>query len=82
MRILWDEFKRVSNQYKHGLNFAEIEAGFDWEGAKITPVHSGRFKAVGRLNDGTVVVIFAMLGSEAISIISLRRASLRERNAA
>jgi uncharacterized DUF497 family protein len=36
-------------------------------------------KAVGYFEDGTAVVIFATLGTEAISIISFRPASERER---
>lgn len=35
--------------------------------------------AIGRLADGTISVVFAYLGSEGISIISMRPASLRER---
>lgn len=35
--------------------------------------------AVGRLDDGSIAVIFATLGSEAISLISMRPASKAER---
>jgi uncharacterized protein len=80
MLITWDELKRRSNLDKHGLDFGDIESGFDWASARITPSKSGRFKAVGTLADGTVVVIFAALGTEAISIISLRAASRKERS--
>lgn len=38
----------------------------------------GRYAAIGRLN-GIIVVIFAVLGSEGVSIISARPASRRER---
>jgi uncharacterized DUF497 family protein len=81
MLIVWDEPKRLSNLAKHGLDFADVENGFDWANASITPVKDGRLKALGKLSDGTVVVIFAMLGTEALSIISLRPASKRERMA-
>jgi uncharacterized protein len=81
MRFVWDEPKRLSNLAKHGLDFADIENGFDWANARITPAKDDRFKAVGTLNEGTVVVIFATLGTEALSIISLRSASQRERTA-
>jgi uncharacterized DUF497 family protein len=80
MVITWDEPKRLSNLDKHGLDFADIEGGFDFAGATITRSSDGRFKAVGTLNDSAVVVIFAMLGTEAISIVSLRPASKRERS--
>ena len=79
MRFVWDEPKRLSNQAKHELDFADIEIGFDWASASITPMKDGRFKAVGKMNDKNVVVIFAPLGGEALSIISLRPASRKER---
>ena len=80
MRFVWDEPKRLSNKAKHGLDFADVESGFDWVNASIMPTQDGRFKAVGRLNGKKVVVIFAALGTEALSIISLRPASHRERS--
>lgn len=78
MRIVWDERKRLANLDKHGLDFADI-AEFDWESAAIEPSYGGRLKAVGRVADGTAVVIFATLGREAISIISFRPAHRKER---
>jgi len=80
MHFVWDEPKRLSNNAKHGLDFADVENGFDWVNASITPTQDGRFKAVGKLNGKRVVVIFATLGTEALSIISLRPASHRERS--
>ena len=44
----------------------------------IGPAKNGRYFAVGRL-DGVVIVIFAALGAEAISIVSARPASRKER---
>jgi uncharacterized DUF497 family protein len=79
--IVWDELKRLANLAKHGLNFADIEAGFDWESAEIETSRQRRLKAVGTLNNEAVVVIFAALGTEAISVISLRPASRKERSA-
>lgn len=82
MKIIWDEPKRLANIEKHGFDFADID-GFDWESAIIekSPIEAGmsRFKAIGYFRDGTMAVIFATVGSEAISIISFRRASSRER---
>jgi len=78
MRFLWDETKRLANLEKHGLDFADI-ALFDWEGCVISEGHTGRRKAVGRFRDGTAAVIYAMLGTEAVSIISFRPASAKER---
>lgn len=79
MIITWDEPKRLANLDKHGMDFADV-ASFGWADAVITTTHSKRFKAVGRFVDGTAVVIFAMLGTEAISIVSFRPASARERS--
>jgi uncharacterized DUF497 family protein len=68
----------VANFQKHCLDFADV-VFFDWSGAVIETTHSHRMKAVGYFEDGTAVVIFATLGTEAISIISFRPASEGER---
>ena len=36
--------------------------------------------AIGRLADGTIAVVFATLGPEGVSVISMRPASRKERN--
>ncbi len=77
----WDEFKRRRNYAKHGLDFADV-ANFDWENAHVTISERDgkrRFKAVGYYKDGTAVVVFATLGTEAVSVISFRPANVRER---
>jgi uncharacterized DUF497 family protein len=79
MKIVWDEPKRIANFQKHGLDFADV-VDFDWETAVIDATYSSRVKAIGFFADGTAVVIFATLGTEAVSIISFRQASVRERN--
>lgn len=81
MNFVWDEAKRPSNLAKHGFDFAEVEANFDWASVALTPAKLKRFKAVGLLKAEIVVLVFASLGSEALSLVSLRRASQRERNA-
>lgn len=83
MKIVWDEPKRRANLEKHGFDFADI-SDLDWASAIIEdgkPDASGgrRLKAIGYFRDGTAAVIFATLGTEAISIISFRPASDRER---
>jgi len=77
--ITWDERKRVYNLAKHGIDFAVIEDDF-FDDAVILPAHSRRLQAIGWL-DGhqIVVVIFKPLGSEAVSLISARRANKKER---
>jgi hypothetical protein len=83
MRILWDEPKRQLNIVTHGLDLADAES-FDWETAIVVPGHAGkggrpRFRAIGGLGDELVTLVFSPLGAEAISVISLRRASRAER---
>jgi len=79
MQIVWDEPKRQANIDKHGLDFAQLTPEFFLE-SFVKDTKRGRFQAIGRLADGTVSVIFAVLGSEGISIVSMRPASDRERN--
>lgn len=78
MKITWDEAKRIANLQKHGFDFEDVYF-FDWKHAVITTSHGGRFKAIGYYEDGTAVVVYALLGSEAVSIISFRPASNKER---
>jgi uncharacterized protein len=37
MRIVWDEPKRLANLAKHGLDFQELDHGFDFAEAIIRP---------------------------------------------
>jgi len=83
MKIVWDGPKRLANIAKHGLDFADA-IFLDWHNAVIEPARADRhgkrrMKAIGRFVDGTAVVIFATLGTEAISLISFRAAHDKER---
>jgi len=78
MKIIWDEHKRQSNIEKHGLDFADLDLDF-FETAIVLPVKVGRFMAINVFLDGAATVVFATLGSEAISVISMRPASRKER---
>ena len=79
MKIVWDEPKRIANFEKHGLDFAELSYEF-FLASVVIPAKDGRSKAIGRLRDGTVVVIFLTLGTEALSVISMRPARKDERS--
>ncbi|MEY9100499.1 uncharacterized DUF497 family protein [Sinorhizobium fredii] len=79
MKITWDEPKRIANIEKHGLDFADLSLEF-FLASLVVPAKNGRSKAIGRLQDGTVVVIFVTLGSEALSVISMRPARKDERS--
>jgi hypothetical protein len=78
MEILWDEPKRRANLSKHGLDFAELDAVF-FEDAVLYPARSPRLRAIGLFGDRMITVIFRPLGNEAISVISMRPASVVER---
>lgn len=80
MKIVWDEPKRLANIAKHGgLDFADLTEEF-FLTSIIKPAKKNRFSAIGRLNaSGVLVVIFAVLGSEGISVISMRPAKPKER---
>lgn len=79
MKIIWDETKRIANIEKHGLDFADLSLDF-FLASLVVPAKNGRSKAIGRLEDGTIVVIFVTLGSEALSVISMRPARKDERS--
>lgn len=77
--IVWDEPKRLSNLAKHGLDFADLDEAFFLQ-AVVVPVKDGRHMAIGRLADGTIAVVFALLGREGLAVISMRPASRKERS--
>ena len=77
MKIVWDEPKRNANLAKHGIDFADITEDF-FADALIGAAKSDRYFAIGEMN-GIIVVIFATLGTEGVSIISARPASAKER---
>ena len=81
MLIVYDEPKRRSNLVKHnGMDFAWLTAAF-FEAAAIFPARTGRSLAIGELNGQVIVaVVFKPLGSEALSVISMRPASRKERS--
>ena len=80
MKLVWDEPKRQRNIAKHGLDFAVLTSEF-FENARIEDAKSGRFLAVGEFEGVTIIaVVFRPLGSEALSIVSMRRANKAERN--
>ena len=78
MKIVYDPVKRLSNLEKHGFDFADLDEAFFLE-AKIAPANQGRWRATGEFGETIVTGIFSVLGAEAISIVSMRRASRKER---
>jgi uncharacterized protein len=79
VKIVWDEPKRLANIVKHdGLDFADLDEAF-FERAMIVPAKGSQLIAVGRLANDVVVVVFVALGSEGVSIVSMRPANAKER---
>ena len=80
MKIVWDEPKRRANLQKHGLDFADLDEAF-FENALVASGNKlRRWRAIGVNAGGVIVVVFARLGREGISIISMRPASKNERD--
>ena len=78
MFITWDEPKRLANIDKHGLDFADLTDEYFLR-AVVVQAKQDRYMALGRLDDGTLAVVFVALGNEAVSVISMRPASKSER---
>ena len=82
--IVYDEPKRLANLDKHGLDFAAFETSFSWHDAVVLPARPSRtgrerLRLVGRIDGDLVVAVVSPLGSEALSLVSLRRAGADER---
>jgi hypothetical protein len=78
MKIVYDENKRRLNLEKHGLDFTALDTEFFYS-AVIVDTKLNRMKAIGIFRDGKISVVFFRLGSEGISVISMRPASRMER---
>jgi uncharacterized protein len=78
MKIVWDEPKRLSNLDKQGFDFADLTLGFVLD-ATIVSARGGRLKAINRLSDVALTVVFTPLGSEGVSIVSMRPSGANER---
>ena len=78
MRIVWDERKQVENIRKHGFDVAVLDAQF-FENSEIIPAAGQRRKALGAFSARVLVVIFFVLGTQGLSVISMRPANKKER---
>ncbi len=81
MRFAWDERKRRSNLEKHGLDFFDVSTVFEAPYIVVPSAHEGeeeRFLAIG-VFEGRLVTVVYTTRSEAIRIISFRRARHEER---
>ena len=80
MQISFDEPKRQLNLSKHGLDFADLGVEY-FANSIVVPAKSGRFMAIGVLSSDVIATVFARLGSQGLSIVSMRPASRKERKA-
>ena len=78
MLVTYDEPKRLSTLAERGMDMASLSVAF-FEGAAIFPAKQDRLMAIGEHNGQLISVVFVMLGAEAISVISMRAASRKER---
>jgi len=78
MKIVWDPPKRLANIARHSLDFASLTEEF-FADALVISAKSGRYLAIGKDANGVISVVFAILGLEGISVISMRPASPKER---
>lgn len=75
--ITYDENKRQINKATHGLDFAALSDVF-FETAAIFPAKQQRLMAINYFRDTVITVIFEFR-NENVRIISMRRASRKER---
>lgn len=77
----WDETKRRSNLRKHGLDFVDAPAVFDWWPVTYEDTRfrygERRFNTIGIFH-GDIVVITYTESDDEIRIISFRKADKRE----
>lgn len=76
--IVWDERKRQTNLAKHGLDFDDLDEAF-FMSSLVIPAREDRHMAIGQFAEGIVAVVFAVLGTEGVTVISMRPASRKER---
>ena len=79
----WDEAKNRANLRKHGLDFADAEemfrGGFLYEPDTREDYGEKRWTGLGMIRGRIAHVVFVERGTETIRVISLRKASRRER---
>lgn len=76
--ITWDEPKRLKTLRERGLDFADLTEAF-FTASLVVPAKQDRWMAIGPMLDGVIAVVFIVLGTEGLSVISMRPASRKER---
>ena len=78
MFITYDPPKRAATLKARNLDLAMVTEAF-FATAKVVPGKKGRFIAVGRIDGRPYAVVYKPLGTEAVSIVTMRVASRKER---
>lgn len=78
MQISFDVLKRQSSLSKHRLDFADLDVEY-FVNAIVVPAKLGRYMAIGVLSNDVIATVFVKLGTQGLSIVSMRRASRKER---
>ncbi|MBV8448800.1 MAG: BrnT family toxin [Hyphomicrobiales bacterium] len=81
--MVWDEAKRQANMDVHGYDFVDA-LRFPWDRAKVRETRPGlhgnkRFQAIGPMDGQLVSIVFGTLGTEGVSVLSMRPAGKKER---
>jgi uncharacterized DUF497 family protein len=79
MEVVFDQHKLETNRRKHGYDFRDLDQAY-FDAATVFEAKKGRLMAIGWFGEIILAVIFQPLGSEAISVISMRPASRKERS--
>ena len=83
MKFKWDKNKRISNLAKHRLDFEDAHLVFNDESFFVEDdryqYDETRFILYGTLLGRVVVVVFSMPDDDVVRIISMRKATKRER---
>ena len=83
MKFEWDENKRISNLAKHRLDFQDAHLVFNDESFFVEDERyqydEARFILYGTLLGRVIVVVFSMPDDDVVRIISMRKATKRER---
>ncbi len=84
MRCEWDDFKNIVNQKRHGVSFEEAQAVFDPRINALEiyddrhSVSEERFKTIGPILRGLVMVVWTERDEDVVRIISARWATRNE----
>jgi uncharacterized DUF497 family protein len=81
MRFEWDEKKRLSNIRKHGIDFVDVPAIFEWDTVTVIDDRfeygETRYQTLGLLKSRVIMVVHTE-SETVIRIISARKANKYE----